>query len=198
MTTQHPKTGILGIKTMNKSAESNYQSGSYWRERSDMLYYRYIDYIMRCVSVSAQSMIDVGTGNCPYMEWFDWIPERVSVDIRIPYQSEHVKGVKGDIFEMTFDRAFDICTCLQVLEHVPEADRFARRLLELGELVIVSVPYNWPGGEEQTAGHVHDPVDYDKLTDWMGRPANYHVVVEEPFGNRAARPAPTSRRGHPD
>ena len=152
-----------------------------------MMYYRYIDYIMRSVGATAESLIDVGSGNCPYLDWFDWIPERVSVDIRVPYRSEGVKGIQGDIFELTFDKTFDICTCFQVLEHVPEAERFARRLQELGKLVIVSVPYKWGDKPRVTPGHVQDPVTYDKLTGWMGRAANYKIIVEEPFGQNKCK-----------
>ncbi|RSK32913.1 hypothetical protein EJA01_11370 [Rhodovulum iodosum] len=158
---------------------SNYQSGKYWQERMDMLYYQYLDYIVRTVASSAESMIDVGSGNCPYLEWFDWIPERYSVDIRVPYNSPAVKGMKGDIHSMDFKRKFDVCTCFQVLEHVPDAGKFAQRLLELSDLTVVSVPFKWPEG--RTKGHVHDPVDCPKLTSWFGRRANYQIVVSEPF-----------------
>lgn len=129
-------------------------------------------------------MIDVGSWNCPYLEWWGWIADRVSVDIRVPYESASVKGIKGDIHELNFDRKFDLCTCFQVLEHVPDATRFARRLLELGNLVVASVPYEWSIEPERSAGHIHDPVSYEMLTGWFGRPANYKIVVEEPFGQR--------------
>lgn len=162
---------------------NTYTSQAYWNKRADMLYYRYVDYIIRAVGVNAKSMVDVGTGNCPYLEWFDWIDERVSVDIRQPYSSPTVKGVQGDIHKLTFDKKFDLCTCLQVMEHVPDATAFGRRLLTLADLVVVSVPYKWPTFPKTTKGHVHDPVDYEKLTSWMGRKANYHQVVKEPFSN---------------
>lgn len=167
---------------VKKPGSGGYASGNYWRKRSDMMYYKYLDYILRSVGAKSGSLIDVGSGNCPYLDWWDWIPERVSVDIRVPYESEGVKGIQGDIFEMNFDKTFDICTCFQVLEHVPEAGRFAHRLQELGKLVIVSVPYKWGDQPRPTPGHVHDPVTYEKLTGWMGREANYKIIVEEPFG----------------
>lgn len=159
-----------------------YASQDYWARRSDMLYYRYVDFIVRAVGVDARSMVDVGTGNCPYLEWFDWIPERTSVDIRVPYQSDTVKGVKGDIHKLKFEKRFDLLSCLQVLEHIPDAAAFARRLLDLAELAIISVPYKWPTVPKPTPGHIHDPVDYAKLTQWMGREANYKIIVQEPFG----------------
>lgn len=177
---------------------TNYADGTYWRQRSDLLYYQYFRYIMRCIGAEATSLVDVGSGNAPYLEWFDWIPERVSVDIRTPYASDTVRGVQGDILKLDLPR-FDICTCLQVLEHVPDPAPFARRLLGLGALVLVSVPLRWPAGA--TRGHVNDPVDLDKLTDWFGVAANYHLAVREPFtGPKGARlfalydPADPARR----
>lgn len=156
-------------------------TADYWARRSDLLYYRYVDLIVRTVGAQATSLIDVGSGNCPYLEWFDWIPDRVSVDIRAPYRSETVTGIAGDIHALDFGRRFDVCTCLQVLEHVPEAGPFARRLMELAELVVVSVPFKWGDKPEPTPGHVHDPVDRRSLRRWFGRAPNYQIVVTEPF-----------------
>jgi SAM-dependent methyltransferase len=159
-----------------------YETGDYWRRRSDMLYYQYFRYIIRCIGPQAKSMIDVGSGNAPYLEWFDWIPKRVSVDLEVPYTSEAVQGVAGNIRDLRFDETFDICTCMQVLEHVPEPEPFAQRLLELGKVVLVSVPHKWPKGANKD--HVNDPVDLAAVTNWFGRPPNYHLVVREPFAGR--------------
>ena len=65
---------------------------------------------------------------------------------------------------------------------MPEPAPFARRLLELGRLVLVSVPHNWPKGA--TKSHLHDPVDLAKVAGWFGRAPNYHLVVREPFVGR--------------
>lgn len=163
----------------------SYADGKYWARRSDLLYYQYFRMIIRCVGKDAGSMIDIGSGNAPYLEWFDWIGKRVSVDIRTPYRSATVEGIKGDIHKLTFPEKFDICTCMQVMEHVPEAGPFAQRLLELGKLLVVSVPYKWPKGK--TNGHVHDPVDLEKLTAWFGRKPNYSQIVKEPFSASKGR-----------
>jgi SAM-dependent methyltransferase len=156
-----------------------YETGAYWRKRSDMLYYQYFSYIIRCIGAQAGSLVDVGSGNAPYLEWFDWIPRRVSVDLKVPYRSESVEGVTGDIRDLRFDETFDICTCMQVLEHVPEPEPFARRLMELGSLVLISVPYKWPKGANKD--HVNDPVGLESVVAWFGRQPNYHLVVREPF-----------------
>ena len=170
---------MVAKEKMTRGARGAYASGRYWAQRSDLLYYRYIDYMMRVVATDARSLIDVGTGGCPYLEWFDWIPDRVSFDLRSPYTSETVRGIEGDIMGYRFEERFDACTCLQVLEHVPDVKPFARRLLEIARTVVVSVPHRWP--PRTTPGHVQDPVTARKLNAWMGRRANYAIVVAEPF-----------------
>ena len=164
----------------------NFASGAYWNNRQDLIYYRYVDYILRSIAADAKSLLDVGTGNCPYPDWFDWIPDRISIDLQNPYRSEQVKGVVGDIFTHKFAETFDVVTCLQVLEHVPDAQAFARKLLTLGKTLVVSVPHNWPNG--RIVDHIHDPIDLDKLEQWFGRKPNYVQAVSEPFlqtfGNR--------------
>jgi SAM-dependent methyltransferase len=144
-----------------------------------MLYYRYLDFMVRTVATDARSLIDVGTGGCRYLDWFDWIPDRVSLDRKGPYRSEGVRGIEGNLLKLDLPDRFDVCTCFQVLEHVPRPLRFARRLQELGRTVIVSVPHRWPEG--RTRGHLHDPVDAEKLARWMQREPNYSIVVTEPF-----------------
>ena len=165
----NPKEGI----------QNTYANGVYWEKRMDRLYYQYVDYIVRTLGHDAQSMIDVGTASCPYLEWFDWIPERVSFDMATPYQSENVVGIQGNFMEFDFEREYDILTCLQVLEHVPNAWKFARKLLEISKTVVVSVPYKW--GADAVSDHIHDPIDGKKLRRWMGRKPNYSIIVQEPF-----------------
>lgn len=168
---------------LSKSSEEKNKS-SYWMRRYDMVYYSYIDYIVRAIGQDAKSLLDVGTNKSSYVDWFYWIPERVSLDLRSPYSSESVRGVKADFLTWEPSRKFDVATCLQVLEHVPDADAFAHKLLAVANHVIVSVPYCWPSG--RAAGHVHDPVDEGKLAAWMGREPNYSIVVTEPLRRRKA------------
>lgn len=159
--------------------DATYANGQYWAHRMDMMYYAYVDYILRTVARNANSMIDIGTANCPYIEKCHWIDERVSFDRVPPYSSPQVTGIEGDFLTHEFDRTFDVVTCLQVLEHVPKPRRFARKLLSLGKLVVVSVPYRWP--TMAADDHVNDPVTHVKMKRWFGRKPNYKIVAQEPF-----------------
>lgn len=151
----------------------------YWVNRMDAIYIQYAYFLARVVGREAQSVIDVGSKRCGYLEWLDWIPLKVSLDLRNPYKSSFVTGIKGDFLTVQLPQKFDLCLCLQVLEHVDDADRFAQRLLETSPHVIISVPYKW--NAKWVDSHVHDPVDEEKIRKWFGRDPNYAYVVKEPF-----------------
>jgi hypothetical protein len=159
------------------SPKSN--GGAYWKERQRMVYYSNVDLIVRHVARNAKSLIDVGARNAAYTEEFTWIPDRYTLDIVKPYSSENVKGIRKNFFEFEPEQKFDVALCLQVLEHIDDASRFAQKLLDVGRRVVVSVPYKWPRGACKY--HVQDPVSEDKLSNWFGRTPDYSIVIQEPF-----------------
>jgi len=164
------------------SCEAGAPSGAasanqYWEERKDILYYQVVRTITGHISKRAKSIIDVGSAGCPYLDWFGHIPQRTSIDLTRPYEAEGVSSYTGDFLKWKADRHYDIVTCLQVLEHVPDAAAFAQKLLSLGKVVVVSVPYKWPAGK--TKSHVHDPVDEGKLLSWFGRRPNFEYICRE-------------------
>jgi hypothetical protein len=154
-------------------------SNEYWHDRSDRLYLQYVDFLVRVVGRDARTILDVGSNSCPYLEWFSWIPHKYSIDIRYPYHSWQVHGKKIDFLKYTNDRQFDLCLCLQVLEHIDDAATFAQKLLKVAHHLIVSVAYKWPAGADSM--HVQDPIDERKLATWFNRIPNYKVIVTEPI-----------------
>lgn len=159
-------------------ADGTSDGADYWDRRADSLYLQYVYFLARVVATEARSVIDVGSNGCPYVEWLDWIPRKLSVDLARPYVSPGVEGRTGDFLTLELGESFDLGLCLQVLEHVPEVTAFARKLLATTPHLIVSVPYRWEPGQED---HVHDPVDEAKLAAWFGRQPNYRLIVREPF-----------------
>lgn len=159
------------------------QPSDYWKRRQKMMYYQYVLDIAGPLAAEARSLIDVGSHGTSMAEAFDWIPERVALDLREPYSSPAVTGIKADFFTFTPERRYDMALCLQVLEHVPDAKGFARKLLQIADRVLVSVPYLWP--KNQVKFHCQDPVDEKKLADWFGRKPDYTIVVAEQFRDPA-------------
>ncbi|MFD2658196.1 class I SAM-dependent methyltransferase [Gracilibacillus thailandensis] len=160
----------------------NYKVGvndTYWNRRTNMMYYQYIDFLVRAFAINAKNILDVGTANTAYIENFDWISDKYTLDISKPYSSPNVTSIEMDFLEFNPENRFDFVTCLQVLEHIPKVDEFAKKLLEVSDRLLISVPYNWIEGSEDE--HIHDPVDLDKVNKWFGREPSYYIIVEEPL-----------------
>jgi hypothetical protein len=173
------------VRNKPEGREHKLESG-YWAKRSNMMYYQYVDFLVRKLAADAKSLIDIGSANAQYIEDFDWIPKRNTLDIKKPYSSENVAGIQMDFFDFQPVEKYDFATCLQVLEHIPDARSFARKLFEVADHVLISVPYRWEKGSHPQ--HVHDPVDESKLFEWTGREPSYSIVVEEPLsGSRKGR-----------
>jgi hypothetical protein len=170
------------LAPITKKVRARRPRGDYWERRQGLMYYEYVRALAFPLAAEARSLIDVGSHGTSLAEEFDWIPERAALDLRTPYSSERVRGIKADFFVFEPERRYDFALCLQVLEHVPQAEIFAKKLLAVADRVLVSVPYRWPKGH--CRHHCQDPVDEAKLAGWFGREPDYSLVVEEPFRDR--------------
>jgi hypothetical protein len=154
------------------------QPSGYWERRKDSIYlFAAREVCGRCCP-NPKSVIDVGSNQTPTLEWHRGASSRlVSLDLVRPYMADGVESVVADVFAYDPGTMFDLVTCFQVLEHVPNPVAFARRLMELGDTVVVSVPFEWPKGK--CAPHIHDPVDRAKMRVWFGREPVFDYVATE-------------------
>lgn len=148
----------------------------YWERRKVSPYYRKAVDFAKQYAPHAKSVLDVGGRDCQYILWCDWIAHKVIVDLQT-FPLDGVNTVQADFMKCEWPRPFDVVLCLQVLEHLQDAPAFARRLLEVGRIVIVSVPDRWPKG--QCENHLHDPVDQTKIDGWMGRAPLTNIVSDK-------------------
>lgn len=153
---------------------------TYWESRQHMRYYNQALTFARRYAPAGGSVIDVGGRDCNYIAWFAWFERKVVLDLKPPPPRPGVEAITADFPTYQPSRPFDLALCLQVLEHLAEPEPFCRRLLAIGRVLIVSVPYRWPKG--LCRYHVQDPVDEAKLRMWMGRPPVDHIIVRD--GNR--------------
>ncbi len=150
----------------------------YWRRRKDAIYLFATRQICRRFCESPSSVIDVGSNRTPTLEWHRRTASHlVSLDLRRPYVASGVESLTCDFFQYRPSRSFDLVTCFQVLEHVPDPAPFAKKLIELGKVIVVSVPYKWKKGKCRY--HLHDPVDQAKMLDWFGREPDFSYVARE-------------------
>ena len=153
----------------------------YWEDRRDAIYLFVVKQICKKFSPSPSSVIDIGSNGTPTLEWFRTdsanVNRLVSLDLRNPYVSPGVESIKMNLMNYQPTDTFDLVTCLQVLEHVPDPTAFGRKLLDLGRIVIVSVPYRWPKGACKY--HIHDPVTSALLQQWMGKQPKFKYIAKE-------------------
>ncbi|WP_295612374.1 methyltransferase domain-containing protein [uncultured Lamprocystis sp.] len=152
-------------------------STKYWDDRKDNIYL----YAARkiCEKFSRpDSVIDVGSNGTPTLEWHRSHASRlVSIDLRNPYRAKGVESITQNFFDYPAAQSFDLVTCFQVLEHVPEPRDFAQKLLQLGKVLVVSVPYQWPKGK--CIYHIHDPVNEEKMLAWFQRTPDFSYIARE-------------------
>ena len=147
--------------------------------------YAYACDLIRAFGADAKSMIDVGSGNARYLEEFYWIETRHALDKTKAYSSDWVTAITANFLTFEPERKYDFAVCMQVLEHVKPARRFAAKLFDVADRVLISVPLLWPAG--RVPGHINDPVDLEKLRKWTGRDPSYSVVVAEPLQEESSR-----------
>jgi len=168
---------------MTRELLSERKTDQSWESRKHYLYYRKVRVYSEVFAPDAQSVLDVGSRDSKYLLDFNWIPQKTVVDKEKVYQHPGVESILADFMEHEFDRQFDLVLCLQVLEHLYDPGPFAQKLLSLGRVVIISVPYRWPK-VSTTTDHVQDPVDEKKVRRWMGRAPVYSSSVKDKSSKR--------------
>ena len=158
-------------------AEAKPAMPSYWERRKNLLYYQVVRLLAVDLAKDATSVLDVGSRACPLLDWFPAVEYRTSLDLREPYVAPSVQSIELDFLQWAPDRLYDLVLCLQVLEEVPDAPAFAKKLLASGTQAVISVPYKWREGK--TPFHIHDPVDEAKLLAWFGREPNFRYICKE-------------------
>ena len=153
------------------------QPRRYWGRRHDMIYLAVVKSIATRIAGRARSIVDVGSFGTPILDWFPDVETRYSVDLLKPFAGEGVIGVTSDFLLWEPPMHFDVGLCFQVIEHVPDAASFSRKLLATCDVLIVSLPYLWPA--DKAPEHVHDPVDEMKMLSWFERQPNNSYIVRE-------------------
>ncbi|PHR81067.1 hypothetical protein [Henriciella sp.] len=154
---------------------------AYWRQRQDYVYMHVIRKLIETVGPSARVVADIGSNRTPILDFYQGAPKRYSVDLENPYRGENVTAVTEDFYTWHPPEPVDLVTCFQTIEHVPDPERFTRRLLEYGEVVLLSVPHKEPTG--LNPGHIQNDIDYDTIVSWAGREPNFHYIARELSGD---------------
>ena len=118
----------------------------YWQGRRHLAYYQEVVRLARVHVPAGSAVLDVGASDTRVLADLDWFPRRVALDIMPLPRRPGIERVSADFLAYRPPLRFDLVLCLQVLEHLQDPQTFARKLLDSGRIVIVSVPYQWPVG----------------------------------------------------
>lgn len=149
----------------------------YWNTRADFVYLHVCKRLIEVIARSASVVADIGSNGTPLLDFFPGNPTKYSVDPMTPYGGQGVTPVREDFLRWAPPQDIEFCTCLQVLEHVPDVVGFAKKLLEVSQVSLVSVPYREVPGANP--GHVHSMIDDKVIATWFERKPNFHYVAKE-------------------
>lgn len=147
----------------------------YFKDRQALKYYQVVREMILDYS-PGESILDVGCGGSDIVLTGDFVV-RQAVNT-LPLEGFSVPLAVGTWPDVELPReTYDVVTCMQVMEHLPDQviPAFAERLRAVAEKVlIVTVPFKWPKGVCKY--HLQDPVDRDKMYSWLGRATEERVI----------------------
>ena len=79
---------------------------------------------------------------------------------------------------------FDLVLCSEVVEHIDAPREFVRKLLAVGSIVVLSVPYKWAGCDNTRCHHKQNHITRDKIAAWAGRRPLAYDIVQEASGEK--------------
>ena len=184
------------------TVESALPSSEYWRERRHYAFYKHLHCVLKRYAASSKSALDVGSSIPPFLNALTWLEERTILGPRFagnvrkggaemlaPARIEQKYGVTAilaDFLEWVppaGTRPYELVLCSEVVEHVPKPREFVRKLLAVGKLVVLSVPYKWAPSHDD-AHHLNNRITRDKIASWAGRQPNAYDLVEEESGEQ--------------
>lgn len=154
---------------------------AYWNQRKNYVYLHVCRRLIEVLAHSATAVADIGSNRSPILDYFGVKQSKYSVDIENPYRADDVISITEDFYIWEAPEPLQIGTCFQVIEHVPDPSKFCRRMLEMFEVSLISVPYLEPAG--LNPGHINNDIDLQTLISWFGRKPNFHYIAKELSGD---------------
>jgi len=144
----------------------------YWKKRKNLVYYQYIKAICSQLLEDNQnySIIDYGCHNTELI--FDLkCNNKFLLDKKNSYSEEqkkiiaekNIKFLEQSIYDVEYENEFDICLCLQTLEHLDNPKKAFEIIHKSSRnYTIISLPYKW----EEFKYHIHHHIDEKVIKEW--------------------------------
>jgi hypothetical protein len=151
-------------------------TNQYYKDRKHYNYYEKISDILSKLKFT--SIIDIGSRKSPVFKKIDNNVYKSSLDLlEINNDNKNINHIIADFYKWVPDKKYDIVLCLQVLEHLDKPAKFAQKLFNTGNKIIISLPYKWKKGV--CIYHKQDPVDEKLIKQWTNRDPLESYIVED-------------------
>lgn len=148
----------------------------YWQARKHLAYYGAVREELEALSPGG-SLLDVGGWDTEVVQWGTFA-RRYTCDLGRDPGFPGVVAHVGDFLEWPLPERMSVTTCCQVLEHMDldTARRFAAKLLAGTDVLIITVPHQWPPREPS---HILDPIDLPKLASIVRyHPLRHRIIAD--------------------
>jgi hypothetical protein len=136
--------------------------------------------LARTHASAAATAVDIGPCRPSIVELLGWVPSRTVVDLGSLAGIADVRQREEELLRRVPEHKFGLVICLQALDQVPRPGTFLRKLLTVGEIVVVAVTYKGPADPERD----HQPLEEVKLQRWARRRWLESEVVADERGPR--------------
>ena len=159
----------------------------YWNKRQHLAYYKKIIEICSKILKNNEnySIIDFGCKNTEVI--FDLkCNKKFLLDKRNTYSKKqklkisekNIQFLEQNICDIEYENKFDICVCLQTLEHLKDPERAFQIIHKASKkYIIISLPYKW--GARNPNGHLHHNIEQQLIKKWTGIEPDQSFIIED-------------------
>jgi SAM-dependent methyltransferase len=159
---------------------------NYWERRKGQDYYKLVKAICSKILLNNKhySIIDFGCKNTEVI--FDLkCDKKFLLDKKNkykPYQKlkiveKNIIFIEKSIYDIDYINEFDICICLQTLEHLENPEKAFQIIHKASKkYTIISLPYKWISG---TKGHIHHHIDEQLIKKWTGIEPDQSFIIKD-------------------
>jgi len=157
----------------------------YWENRKNFLYYKKIlEICSKILEVNDNySIIDFGCFNtelifnlkCNHKFLLDK-DNFYKEEQRKIIAEKNITFIKKSIYDVEYENEFDICLCLQTLEHLDNPKKAFEIIHKSSRnYTIISLPYKW----EEFKYHIHHHIDEKVIKEWTNIDPIDSVIITD-------------------
>ena len=176
----------------NGLIKSNHRNGlvnrmtskRYWARRKAEPYYAKIIDICSNILINNEnySIIDFGCANTEVIfdlkcnkKFLSDKQDTYTKKQKLKIAEKNIKFLEQSIYDIKYENEFDVCVCLQTLEHLEDAKKAFELIRKASKkYTIISLPYCWGECEH----HIHNYIDERVIKEWTGIDPDESFIVK--------------------